>query len=189
MAGDRDDHYTFAGEIPWSSRFGSFLRSPASAAERHVAEAFTSHTGQASIPGVPVEVPVTHFLWEPYHCSLNQVGQVLVPAPSLCSVLRLVNHAHQWDLYEKNGALASISIDSRTDGWSVGAQLLYMRQDLVERYLDQTAQRLCWLVWGERVLDYRVVERLADELHGIFANHDHIHERAYVWTDRAIVET
>ena len=57
------DTNTFAGEIPWSTRFAYTLRDGTGAAERQIVRAFESY-GPDPREGVPVELPVANFVWE-----------------------------------------------------------------------------------------------------------------------------
>jgi hypothetical protein len=86
-----DDHYTYAGEIPWSDQFATALRDPSGHPIPNRQDAFERYGGAQHQPGIPVEVPVHRFGWESYHSELNQVGGVVVPAPALCEHARLSN--------------------------------------------------------------------------------------------------
>ena len=176
-----EDLYTFAGEIPWSTRFGSMQRTSTGRPKRHIAEAFERYESSQRQPGIPVEVTTCDFSWESYHSTLNQVRGVSIPAPAICSLLKLVNHAREWDLYERDGRRATLYVESRRVNDAFDIRLLYIREDLLRKYAEHTSQELVWSVWGERELDYDVLMSLQDELSGIFQRYQHIHRRAYVW--------
>ena len=83
------DTNTFAGEIPWSTRFAHPLRDENGAAERQIVMAFETY-GPNRQEGVPVELPVANFLWEgALDNSVNQVRSAVVPSPALCERLGL----------------------------------------------------------------------------------------------------
>ena len=85
IPGPAEDHYLYAGEIPWSRRFGGELRGPDGRRRGDRREdAFSAAIGAI---GIGVEIPVRRFGWESYHSELNQVSGVLVPAPGVCDSL------------------------------------------------------------------------------------------------------
>ena len=171
---------TFAGEIPWSTRFASTLRDEAGSAERQIVRAFETY-GPNPQEGVPMELPVVNFSWErALDSSVDQVGSATVPSPALCERLGLMNHAQQFDLHDSEGATASICLIRRQDKNS--SRLLYMREDLFARYAAETGQTIAWLVWGERTPSYAAWERLEREiLRNDYSKYAHIHKRSYIW--------
>ena len=152
-----EDHYKFAGEIPWSTRFGSMLRTSTGRSRTHIEEAFQQYeSGQRQL-GISVEVPTFDFSWESYHSTLNQESGISILAPAICNSLKLVNHAQEWDLHERNGCRATLYSESRRTNDAFDIRLLYIREDLLKEYAEQTGQELVWFVWGERELDHEVV--------------------------------
>jgi len=172
------DHYTYAGEIPWSPRFGSALRSPTGRARRDQREAFVLHDGKRWLPGIAVEVPAYEFSWESHHSTLNQVSGITVPAPALCERLRLSHRGGEWDLYDRTGRIATIYREFKADTDTFGSSLLYLRADLMAEYLARTGQTLVWFVWGEREFEHQTLLALRDQFRDIYARHEHIHRRA-----------
>lgn len=168
-----EDYSTYAGEIPWSARFGKYLREPDGKARRDIREAFAS----AGSAGIPVEVPVYRFGWESYHSPLNQVGGITVPAPALCEQLRLFNRQGEWDLYDSEGRVGTIYRECKTDKDMLRSYLLYLRADLMVRYLDHTRQALVWLLWGERDFKHQTALALSEDLQDLWLSHKHIHRR------------
>jgi hypothetical protein len=57
------DYYTFAGEIPWSRRFGTDFRRTNGSSKRSVDKAFLRHASGRWL-GIPVEIPVHRCLGE-----------------------------------------------------------------------------------------------------------------------------
>ena len=111
---------------------------------------------------------------------MNEVSNATVPSPALCERLGLVNHARQFDLYDPHGALDSICIFRDQDETSV--RFLYMREDLLSRYANETGQTLSWLVWGERTPRPGTSGDLQDMVPRVVCStHAHIHKRSYVW--------
>ena len=174
------DTKTFAGEIPWSTRFANTLRDKTGAAERQIVSAFETY-GPDPWEGVPVELPVVDFVWEgSLYSSVNQVRSAMVPSPALCERLGLMSHPQRFDLYDSERAIASICLIRKQGKTSY--RLLYMRKDLLSRYATETGQTIAWLVWGERTPSYAAWERLEREiLQNVYSKYAHIHKRSYVW--------
>ena len=178
----REDHYTYAGEIPWSPHFGSPLRGPNGKAKRDHRRAFVLHDGKRWLPGIPIEAPAYRFSWESYHSTLNQVSGITVPAPALCEQLRLSNRRSEWDLYDRTGHLATVYREFKADTDTFRSSFLYLRADLMTDYLARTGQTLIWFVWGERELEHRTLLALSDKFQDIYSQQGHIHRRSSLWT-------
>ncbi len=159
------DYYTYAGEIPWSKRFGSDLRDANGRAKPNCQEAFTEFKDEVWQPGISVEIPRYKFAWEGYHSQLNQVSDVSLPAPSLCEKLELRNHQDEWDLFDKSGNLATMHRvfgSDQDDQETVVSKLTYLHSDLLKSYLDKSGLVPVWLSWGERSFRSRSLRSLMD---------------------------
>jgi hypothetical protein len=143
------DYYTYGGEIPWSNRFGTPMWDEGGAVQRNLQQTFSHWAGGEWI-GIPVEIPIWHWNWESYHSQLNQVSGITTPSPSICESLGLTNRRGEWDLYDSDGNAATLFRESHMDDKSLKANFLYIRTDLLRRYLSDTEQTLLWLLWGER---------------------------------------
>jgi hypothetical protein len=151
------DHYTYAGEVPWSSRFGADLRRRDGRARRHMESAPYYWRPDRGWHGMArVEVPVHRWNWETYHSALNQASGITFPAPALCEHLGLRNHGGTFDLWDPRGNRATIYREWETSDRYGSSHLLYLRQDLLGSYLRHTGQILVWVPWGERTLHYDV---------------------------------
>jgi hypothetical protein len=179
-----DDFYTFAGEVPWSARYAAPLRTPNGDAERHVDTAFSWYAADHTRVGIPVEIPVYRWDWESYHSAANQVSGAYFLAPALCERLRLVNHARDFDLYDGDGKRATVFTTAESDDLGANCHFLFIRSDLLDRYLRETDQRLIWFVWGER--DLKVESRISqrEEWSDVFQRYENLHRQAYVWDRR-----
>jgi hypothetical protein len=174
-------YYTYAGEIPWSEHFAEHLRESNGSAKRDEQAAFAIHDGTRWLPGVSVELPAYNFAWESYHSPLNQAGGATLLAPALSESLRLSNRQAQWDLYDPSGRLATIYRRFKKDEDQFRSDLLYLRSDLMRDYLATTAQRLVWLVWGERNFTRMGDFRGQEEFYDLFRDHSHIHRFSAEW--------
>ena len=226
----RSDYYTFAGEIPWSKKYGLEFFKPGES-KRHVDECF-SETRKFSkrkviaeltesdklsiggrfvtfldddvldelstttveeeqskyidvpqykrIPGINVEVPTHDLVWESYHSAENNGGSVDYLAPAICDFLKLRNKSNFRDLYDSNGNEASLLRVFGDDSLYTRSTILYIRKDLLKRYLLHTNQKLIWFIWGERDFELKVLETNREHLQDIWSSYSHIHKKMMV---------
>jgi len=148
-----DDHYTFAGEIPWSETFGraAFEGVP----YQQVVEV-------ANGPNIAVEILAHTYAWESYHSLLNTAGGAVVPSRSFSTALDLRAVAQSFDQVEPDGKGAAKSFSTPD---ASGGQILYLREDLLKQYA--AGRRLVWWIWGERQVR-RPNGDLTDHLREIF---------------------
>jgi len=102
------------------------------------------------VPGIRVEIPMTHYSWESYHSALNAYSGFALPSASLLQRLSLASRDRETDFYDQSGRPGVVYRESG-DGWKGNRfELLYIRADLLRTYLRQTRQTLVWCNWGER---------------------------------------
>jgi hypothetical protein len=147
------DYYTFAGEIPWSQRFGTDVRRRDGTAQR-LLERVALRDPDGRLTSCPVEVPTQRWAWESYHSSLNQVDASTLPAPAISEAFGLVGRQASWDLFDGRGRLATLYREFSAGSRYFPSHLLYIRADLIRRYLRDTKQTLVWMPWGERILHW-----------------------------------
>ena len=150
-----EDHYTYAGEIPWSLSYAGDSRLANGRARRHVSPILERFSGGRWIASGRVEVPVHRWSWESYHSLFNQVSGIEFVAPALSEKLGLVNHNSTFDLWDQSGHRATVYREFHVTGRFGNSKLLYLRKDLLERYLAHTKQSLVWIPWGERTLHHK----------------------------------
>lgn len=137
------------------------------------------------VPGVRVELPSIHFGWESYHSPHNDFSGFDLPAPSLIQRLGLASKDREIDFYDSNGKPATLYREAG-DGWKGDRQrLLYVRADLLRRYLKDTRQVLVWCNWGERdwlkkMEGNHVIRNPARQM--IYQSYGHIHRSFYQWS-------
>lgn len=137
------------------------------------------------VPGIRLELPYIHFGWESYHSSHNDFSGFDLPAPSLIQRLGLASKSREIDFYDSMGKPGTLYREAG-DGWK-GARhsLLYVRADLLRRYLTDTRQVLVWCNWGER--DWLKKLEGHDVIHNparqrIYQAHGHIHRSFFQWS-------
>jgi hypothetical protein len=173
-------YYLYAGEIPWSRHYKNVSRLTAKA-PRDLGRAFGYFDGRRWQPGIPVEVPFRRFSWESYHSALNQVSGIDVLAPALCDNLKLTARQCEWDLFDGVGRRATLYREFKAEGDTFGSNWLYIRADLLTRYLTRTRQRLLWLVWGERGFEARTAISMRDAEDDLFLGREYIHRTIFEW--------
>jgi hypothetical protein len=171
-------YYTYAGEMPLPSFIGADHFGKSEDIRQELDEAFSGYDGKRWVPGIQVEIPAQTFSWESYHSPLNQVSGVTLPSMELCQCLGLYYRQSEWDLYDKNGKLATLYRKFKAEQDVFTSMLSYLRADLMAEYLKQTKQVLVWLVWGERELDYQLAKTMSDKLQEVYSNYRHIHRHS-----------
>jgi hypothetical protein len=159
-----EDYYTYAGEIPWCDTFPNnekdemkFVvktkREVQSVAKR-TESGFLFEEQEVEIPTetrkIAVFVPVRYNCYESYHSEVSPGRSVLVPAREISDFLQLCSQPQTFDLYERNGRKASITVK-----WGKpyhDSQLIFLRQDLLDGFLKERGMSLVWAIEGERRL-------------------------------------
>jgi hypothetical protein len=174
-----DDYYTYAGEIPWSTRYAGYSRLATGRARRHVSPVLHRFQGGRWRDSGWIEVPVHRWAWEGHHSSLNDVSGVEFPSAALCETLNLVNRGATFDLWDETGKQATVYREFKIADVYGNSHLLYMRRDLLETYLARTNQEYVWIPWGERTLNHREFDRrsLDDDVQRALQDHQNTHGR------------
>ena len=177
-----EDHYTYAGEIPWSPQFATTLRRRGGRSKRRLERMFGRWARGRDRGGVSVEVPAHEYSWGHSYGALNEDAGARVPTPSLCEALGLVNHARTLNLYDAHGRRATLyrALKQRGDMQGRGS-LLYIRTGLLRRYLRLTGQRLVWMIWGERNFTTGSGMHERDDVRNAWGDYEHIHRRFVIW--------
>ena len=129
------------------------------------------------IPGIEVEVPVCSYGWERHHSTMNQAGSIDYPAPALCEALKLNNAGDMIDLIDSFGRPATRFLKFGSDNAYFKSHLLYLRKDLLKKYLRQTNQKLVCLLWGERRMHHSAEPQLSPE---VWSAYKHVHRKMVV---------
>ena len=104
-------------------------------------------------------IPVRYYNWENYHSTVNRAAPALVLAKELIEALDLCSQPQTFDLYEKNGRRASITL-RWGEPYHSQQDLICLRQDLLERYLKEKNAEFVWAIWGERGFRSKDIEEL-----------------------------
>jgi hypothetical protein len=96
-----------------------------------------------------VLIPAMEYSWEGYHSTVNEAGGTTVVAKEMANYLGLVDRPQTFNLFERSGNLASISLSHYVD-FNDSESSLYIRRDLLEKYLADNKMKMVWTIWGER---------------------------------------
>lgn len=149
------DYYTFHGEIPWSIAFGSDIRT-AKGRPRHTSDRAFDYFDNGWREGIPVEVTCRRWAWESHHSSLNAGGPRPFPSPALSSAVGLRIVGGSSDMVDANLQVATVLREAPGPGY--GSRFLFMRCDLLEKYMRARRLHLVQAVVGERDLGSRYFE-------------------------------
>lgn len=163
-------YYTFAGEMPFRQTCGLRDFSHEYSCDMRL--------GNRTIRARPT---VRDYAWESYHSRLNEAGGASFPSLEICEALGLWYSGDDADLMDCKGK-ASLFRRIAADHGHINGRAAYLRADLLRRYLDQSKQKLVWIVWGERGQRYRRRASHDPSLERIYQAHLHIHKRALVWS-------
>lgn len=142
------------------------------------------------IPGVRVELPSIQFGWESYHSAHNTFSGFYIPAPSLIERLGLSCCNREIDFFDPSGRPATLYRQAGEGYFGDKHKLLYVRADLLRRYLRETRQVLVWCNWGERgwLKKMEGHDVLSDEdRQRVFQAHAHIHRTFSLWSAKDCV--
>lgn len=131
------DHYTFAGEIPWSPGF---------AADALAENAYWEDV-DVDEQSIKVRTLAHAYGWEGRSSELNVAGRVRVPAQDFAAHFDLRSVGQHFDHVLPDGGRAAISL-SGVEG--LEGDILYIREDLVKQFAGEDAA--VWLSYGEREL-------------------------------------
>ena len=90
--------------------------------------------------------------WESHHNQINVGSRGDIPNRQICELLGLVSQPQTYDLFDKFGRRATITTDfeKRRGGTKRNQKFLYIRKDLLNRYIEETNQTLLIWMGGER---------------------------------------
>jgi hypothetical protein len=94
-------------------------------------------------------VPLREYSWESYHNVVNQAGVTSVLARQLTDSLDLIGQPQTFDMFDADGKRASVTLRYGEEHRNSG-HFVYIRRDLLDRFLAGQGLRMVWVTWGER---------------------------------------
>lgn len=136
------------------------------------------------VPGVRVEIPAYTYSWEGYHSIVNDYSGFDVPAPAISNYLELSFRNQSAELFDKHGKRATIFTRFKDSDSTHNSHLLYIRKDLLEKYMAHTGQTMIWAIWGERDVHYKAMDQRNAEAqeHDVYKEHKHIHKAFFQYS-------
>ena len=94
-----------------------------------------------------VLIPVIENTWEILHSTIIPSRNISIPNKQISISLDLCSQPQTFNLFEKNGSLASITIQyyKKTN---FQQNLTYLRKDLLDQYLLDNGLKFIWAIWG-----------------------------------------
>lgn len=144
IPGVPSDHTTYAGEIPWSTRFAKRgdLENDLPPYRAHVGQWFPD-----AAPRIEIELVAQQYAFEG-QTGLREVASAHVPSSSVSAEFGLRRRPRCLDLVSRDGRPASMT---RAAPGDLDGHLLYVRKDLLDVYSN--GRRFVHLCWGEREVD------------------------------------
>jgi hypothetical protein len=96
-----------------------------------------------------VIIPISTISWGSNESIVNPGISAYVLSKELCQVLELSARPQTYDLYDKTGRRASITLKWGDDLHNFH-KLIYIREDLLNKILQDKGLDLIWGIWGER---------------------------------------
>lgn len=108
-----------------------------------------------------VLLPVMEYSWESHHSYLNEAGHTTVLAKEIVTDLCLIDQPQTFDICELNGNKASMNIYYHSD-YNNNHTFVYLRKDLLNKFLEQNKLKFVWTIWGERDVTFQTNEKRHD---------------------------
>jgi hypothetical protein len=163
-----EEHYTFAGEIPW-------------------ADTWRSEQGEKSIrvigTEVQVQLAVRDYAWESYHSNENRLGGTSFLTKEIADELNLHVQIPAITMAEQRSSVPATITILAGESYYDTESVLFLRQDLLDRYLKHHKLDLIMFVWGERRADYLGSDGTEDarSAEGNFAINDVLHKQGFLY--------
>jgi len=172
-----EDYYTFEGEIPWCETFpytkypeeieiptgkkihkkapidksvmpillkiGDEVTKIGGYSEEELVKGY-SEFDEEVVKKFDVEIPIRSF-----HYVVNEGQSVYVISKEISTELDLHIEPQYFNMLDNKCKKASIVLQLG-DSWHNGKDLIYLRKDLLEKYLKEKNKKLVWIIWGER---------------------------------------
>ena len=179
--------YLYAGEAGRRQNYVRHLYQRNGRYRRQIEKAFDGY-----LTGIRLEIPFIHFGWEAYHSLHNDFSGFDLPAPSLIQRLGLSSKDREIDFYDSMGRPGTLYREAGDEWKGDRHDFLYIRADLLERYLTDTRQVLVWCIWGTRdwLKKTEGLDAIRDPVRQrIYQAYDHVHHSFFQWSakDRKFV--
>lgn len=107
-----------------------------------------------------VLIPVCNFDWESYHSVVNDAGHATTLAKEVATALDLTGQPQTFDLFTRDRFRATRFISDQSDDYNNGQSMCFIREELLQAFLQKEDYSLIWVIWGERQYSSDRTERL-----------------------------
>jgi hypothetical protein len=110
-------------------------------------------------------IPVLKYSWDSRHSSINPGQSAYVLSKDIAKNLGLYPQPQTFNLVDSSGQAASFTIKSGEKLLN-SHQLIYLRKDLLDKYLEKNSLSLVWAIYGEqeyRSADFENYEQYSKE--------------------------
>lgn len=94
-------------------------------------------------------VPVRNNSWGDSLSAAVPGRNITTPAKEITETLNLYGRPQSFDLFDKDGRRATITF-RYGENWGETQHFTYLREDLLQCYLENIEGKLIWVIWGER---------------------------------------
>ena len=163
-----EEHYTYAGEIPWSDTWRL--------------QQYPSSVGYGANE-VEVFLTARDYAWESYHSHENPLRGIPFPSKELASDLNLYVQIPSVTMAQRGSNRVATLLVLTGEPYHDSEMLLFIRQDLLGDYLSRKGLDFILFAWGERRANH-VRQRDGREEEGNFEIKDVIHKQGFYYTGR-----
>jgi hypothetical protein len=167
-----EEYYTFAGEVPWADTWH--------------AQQYPQRIG-SNEDAVEVTRPIRKYSWESYHSGENKLGGAPFLTKEIAEDLNLYVQIPTIRMAERNSAHRATVTASSGEAYRNSESILFIRQDLLDRFLERQGLNLILFAWGERRANYHAPSgpEKARELEGDFRVEEVLHRQGFLYTPGA----
>ncbi len=145
-----EEFYSFEGEIPWCSTIPdnySYLLSISFDFRGSKDQGVENETQKEKL--FKIERTIFENSWESYHSDIIPTGQTITPSKKIATHHDLFLKPQSSDMFDQAGNLASTTFRAgeKPDDMS---EFVYIRKDLLEKYLKATNRKLLHVQWAEK---------------------------------------
>lgn len=173
--------YTFLGEIPWSDAYSDVSDIGAiGKTSPYKIKAFSNSKNETELERIN-----NMYAWESNLSSENTFNGQYFPTKFISEVLKLKNIDNSNSLYDEHNRMACTTVrfkSGKQDSKFRGSTGFYLREDLLEKYLEETNQEFIRLTQGEREFTYPEYEKYQDAYDRLLDQRDRVRNKDVILT-------
>ncbi len=114
-------------------------------------------------------LPVQEYNWESDTLEEEHAGKIKILAKEIVLHLELKKFNQTFNLVDQDGNIATLGFKQETNYHNAQNEL-YIRKDLLDKYLEENNLQMIWVVWGERNI------AITDDIQGNYDSFRHKHK-------------